>query len=133
MVGAWSAVAVGIVVVVTNPQMKKGNKAAEDVAVYLRRVGFPHAERRVQHGSKDLGDITGIDGVVIEVKNQRRLALAGYLDEAEVERSNAGEAAGVVWHKRARKGSPKEWYVTMDGETFVLFLQLLTTPTERNT
>ena len=104
--------------------MKKGPLFEAQVVAYLRENGFPHAERRVMGGSRDRGDVAGIPGLVIEDKNSPEYVrkLATWLDEANEEAAN-GAAIGVVWHKRAGKGSPGDCYVTMDGRTFVELLK----------
>ncbi|TDD45414.1 hypothetical protein E1286_24155 [Nonomuraea terrae] len=100
----------------------KGSAAERAIVDYLRRVGFIHAERRLAGATKDRGDIAGIPGVVIEVKNQATLKLAEWLEEAHLERHNDNAQIAAVWHKRRMKGSPAEWYVTMDGTTFAYLL-----------
>ncbi|MEV4174025.1 hypothetical protein [Nonomuraea sp. NPDC049709] len=100
----------------------KGSAAERAIVNYLRRMGFVHAERRVAGAAKDRGDIAGIPGVVIEAKNQARVQLAEWLEEALVERDNDNAQIAAVWHKRRGKGSPSEWYVTMDGATFTYLL-----------
>jgi hypothetical protein len=96
----------------------KGSAAERAIVDYLRRVGFIHAERRLAGATKDRGDIAGIPGVVIEAKNQARMELAEWLEEALLERDNDNAQIAAVWHKRRGKGSPSDWYVTMDGATF---------------
>ena len=103
--------------------MKKGPLAEKQVVEFLRAAGFPAAERRVQGGARDRGDVAGITAVVIEVKNQAKLTLAEWLDEANEEADNGGDEIGLVWHKRRGKGSPGDWYVTMDGWTAVQLLK----------
>jgi hypothetical protein len=93
----------------------KGTAAETAVVRYLREQGATQAERRALSGSQDRGDIAGVPGVVIEVKNVSRDALPGWVDEAEIERTNDGALIGVVWHKRRGKRSPADWFVTMRG------------------
>lgn len=101
----------------------KGTRWESAVVGYLRERGWVHAERRALAGTKDLGDVTGIPGVVIECKNQNRRSLAEWLDEAADERANANADLGVVWFKRIGYVSPGKGYVLMDGETFTLLLR----------
>lgn len=101
----------------------KGTRAESAVVAYLRDRGFIHAERRALNGAKDLGDVTGIPNVVIEVKNQNRHSFSEWLDEAEVERENAGADVGAAWVKRRGKGSAGDWFVVMTGETFASLLE----------
>jgi hypothetical protein len=73
-------------------------------------------DRRVKHGVNDRGDIAGLrvhgQRVVVECKNQKRLSLAEWVDEAEVERGNDDALIGLVIHKRRGKGDPLDQYVT---------------------
>lgn len=65
--------------------------------------------REVLHGSKDIGDISGIYShgkkVVIECKNYSKAnRMSEFLRQAEVERGNADALAGVVITKRPGVG-----------------------------
>lgn len=102
---------------------RKGTKAESDVVAFLHAEGFTQVERRASSGAKDRGDIAGIPGVVIEVKNTQRVELAAHLDEAKTERDNDGAEIAALWHKRRGKGSPADWFVTVDGATFALLLR----------
>lgn len=103
----------------TNPN---GTRAATAVVEYLRRWN-PNVERRALSGRVDRGDIAGIVDVCIEVKACRVIDLAGFVDEAEVERRNASANVGAAWIKRRGKGSPADWYVAMTGAQFVQLLK----------
>ena len=70
------------------------------------RNRWPHAERRALNGNQDRGDIAGVPGCVIEAKNAKTINLAGWLDEANLERDNDRADLGVVWFKRRGKVSP---------------------------
>jgi hypothetical protein len=103
---------------------KRIGTAAESLVVELLRLkGFPYAERRALKGHQDCGDVTGIPGVVIEVKAHKEMKLAEWMDETEAERVNAAAAVAVCWHKRRGKGNPMDWYVTMTGAQFVALLK----------
>jgi voltage-gated potassium channel Kch len=102
----------------------KGTRFETQVVEYLRTHGFSTVERRSLAGANDKGDITGLPGVVIEVKNHKAMTLAGWVDEAEAEGGNAGADLAVVWHKRRGKGSPGDCFVTMSGDYFVALLRL---------
>ncbi|TDC52862.1 hypothetical protein E1281_18420 [Actinomadura sp. KC345] len=101
---------------------RKGTAAETAVVNYLRTQGWPHAERRALNGVLDRGDVAGVVGTVVEVKDQARTELAAWLDETARETENDGAAYGVVWHKRRGKGSPADWYVSMSGATFARLL-----------
>jgi hypothetical protein len=90
----------------------KGSAAERDLVTFLRTAGFPHAERRLAGSAQDRGDIAGMPGVVVEVKNHASLNLAGWVDEALVEQGNDGADYGIVVHKRRGKGSAGDWYAT---------------------
>ena len=102
---------------------RKGTAAESAVVQYLQAMGFTHAERRTLNGAKDRGDIAGLPGVVVEVKNCARQELAAWVAEAERERDNDSASLGAVWHKRRGKGHPADWFVTMSGEQFVFLLR----------
>lgn len=93
--------------------MKKGPFFEKQVVEYLQAHGFPYAERRVMGGTKDKGDIGGIPGVVLELKNQKRESLAEWVDEAEQEAVNAGVTVFAVVHKRRGKADAGEAYCTL--------------------
>jgi hypothetical protein len=77
---------------VTNPSKQKGTAFETAVVGYLKSVGFDHVERRALRGNKDCGDISGIAGWTIETKAEKRIDLAGYMDEAIAEAINADPA-----------------------------------------
>lgn len=101
----------------------KGTKAESAVVAFLRQAGFPHAERRTMRGSRDTGDIAGLPGIVIEVKDHAKMTLAEWVDEAhqeglnefDAQRARKGSVVSLVWHKRRGRASPGSWYVTMTG------------------
>lgn len=104
---------------------RKGTAAETAVVNYLQSWGYNQCERRALQGTLDRGDIAGIPGLVIEVKDHARMDLAAWVDEAEVEKRNDGGSAGVVWHKRRGRGDVGDWYVTMTGRQFIDFLARL--------
>ncbi len=103
----------------------KGTRAESAVVAYLQENGFPHAERRALSGTQDRGDVAGVAENVIEVKDVARDGLPGWIDETQVEKTNAKAKYAVCWHKRRGKGSPKDWFVTMTGEQYVAILHAL--------
>lgn len=102
----------------------KGTRFESAVVDYLRAGLGGDIERRVKHGTRDMGDIRGVylngKQVVIECKDRRAMRLPEWLEEAEVERGNADAEYGVVVHHRSGKGraSMGDQYVTMTLETF---------------
>lgn len=105
-----------------------GTRAESAVVAYLQAQGFP-AERRALAGVNDRGDVAGLPGIVIEIKDHGKMELAGWVDESERE-CLRGELP-VVWHKRRGRGSPGDWYVTMNGRALVPFLRALLKETGR--
>lgn len=102
---------------------RKGTAAESAVVAYLREQGWNHAERRALSGAADRGDIAGLVGVCIEVKDHREIRLAEFIDEATAEGRNADADIAAAWIKRRGKGSPADWYVVMTGETFTDLLR----------
>lgn len=106
-----------------NASKAKGTAAESAVVAYLREQGFVQAERRALRGTHDRGDIAGVIGTVIEVKNHARIELADWITQAKREAANDNADYGVVWHKRRGYSNPAGWFVTMDGFTFVELLR----------
>ena len=106
-------------------QAQKGATFEQDTSDYLAAaLGDDRIERRVKHGTNDRGDIAGLrihgKRVVVECKNHKRMELAEWVDEAEIERGNDDADYGIVIHKRRGCGKAKFGgnYVTMTLETF---------------
>lgn len=90
------------------------------VELYLHTHGFPVYRPRA--GSpQDRGDLIG-QPLVISVKNYANPRLAEWVDALPRMRTAAEQPVGVVWHKRRGRGSPADWYVTMTGTDFLVFL-----------
>lgn len=107
---------------------KQKGRDGENAVVNTLRQAFPYLafiERKRLTGAQDQGDITGIPGVTIEVKNAKTMALASWVEQAKAEAANAGNPVGVCWHKRKGKTDPLDWYITMDGATWVGILDRL--------
>ena len=81
--------------------------------------------RRRIRGSADRGDITGIIGVVVEVKAVQEYAFNGWLKEAQVERDNAMADFGFVVAKPRLVGTTRtgEWYALMYAYEFMSLIQ----------
>ena len=86
------------------------------VADYLAEHVDDRIDRRAKTGAKDRGDIGGLRHmgarVVIECKDEARVALAGWASEAEVERGNDDALVGLVVHKRHGRGTAADQWVT---------------------
>jgi len=96
----------------------KGAQAERDVVAWLKQW-FPYVDRRLAGATLDKGDISGIPGVTIEIKNHAEMKLAGWLEELRVEMGNDNAWTGVVIHKRKGKGNVGEWYATMPAQVWV--------------
>lgn len=98
-----------------NKPKQKGTAGESAVVSFLHTQGFPHAERLALSGGKDRGDITGIPGIVIEVKAVQVYQFSAWLAEAEVERENAKADYGFVVAKPRLVGTTRtgQWYALM--------------------
>jgi Holliday junction resolvase len=67
----------------------RGTETERMTVNYLLENGFPRAERRALAGANDKGDVTGIEGVCIEVKGDRSNKLAAWKAETIAEAANA--------------------------------------------
>lgn len=106
-----------------NPSKKKGTAGEVAVVETLREAGWAHAERRALAGTKDRGDVAGVVGVVIEVKNEKQFQISGWLAEAAAEKANDGAEHASVWFKLPRKTNPREWAVVMTGQEYLDLLK----------
>jgi len=99
---------------VTSANARKGRRAEIAVAEYLVTAGWPCAEPSRRSGwLDDRGDIDGIPGVVIEVKDQQRHDLSGWLRELADEIDNAKAETGVLVVKRKGTTDAGQWYAVM--------------------
>jgi Holliday junction resolvase len=67
----------------------RGTDTETKVVRYLLANGFPKAERRILKGKDDEGDVTGIEGVCIEVKGDRSNKVSAWKAETVKEADNA--------------------------------------------
>lgn len=106
----------------TSPQARKGATFERDVVEFFRANGHPYVERAYGAGRPDdVGDLDGVPGWALELKNHQKLALSGWLDEAESERLNARKRFAAVIAKRRGK-SAGHAYVVMTLATFAELL-----------
>ena len=106
---------------VSNPRKEKGSAYERLIVGYLRDRGY-EVDRTRAGWSDDRGDIHGIEGVVFECKNHKRMDLSGWLAELVVEMANAKSDMGVVVHKKQGATNPADQYATLP---FGLFVDLL--------
>lgn len=108
----------------TSANKAKGSSFERAVADYLIANGFPEADRRYGAGSQfDKGDIVGVPKFVLECKNQAKINLAGFIEEALVEAKNANKPYGAAVIKRRGK-NVKDSYVVMTLEQWVDWINL---------
>lgn len=100
----------------------KGAQAERDVVAWLKQW-YPYVDRRLAGATLDKGDISGIPGVTIEIKNHAGMDLAGWVEELKVEMANDNAWTGVVLHKRKGKGDPADWYATMPASVWIELLK----------
>lgn len=106
----------------TSAQRRKGSGFERDVVAYLKAHGHPWAERAYGAGRPDdRGDIDGIVGWALEVKNHRALDLAGWTTEAANEATNGRRPRWAVIFKRRNKATA-DAYVLLDLATFAELL-----------
>lgn len=104
--------------------VKSRGRAAENAVVeWLRSHGRPYVERRRLTGTHDCGDLTGIPGVVVEVKATKSIDLAGFVDELEDEMINADAETGVVIIKRRGTTDVGNWYAVMPASVWLQLLE----------
>ncbi len=113
----------------TSPQKRKGSAAELAVAKWLRKLGWIHAERSRAGWTDDRGDIDGMPGVCIEVKNEKKIDIPGYLRELEVEMENAKAWTGTVIIKRRGSTNVDDWYAVMPAKVWGELLFMLDQPT----
>jgi Holliday junction resolvase len=91
-----------------NSSKRKGDTAERAVVNYLRNNGYPNTQRMRAGWKDDQGDITGVPDTCVEVKAEKRISLATYMDELRTEMANARTGTGVVVVKR--RGAPTSDY-----------------------
>jgi hypothetical protein len=95
---------------VSNPSKRLGTDHEVKVRDFLKANGHPYCERLALSGSRDIGDLL-IPGIVIGCKNEKRIDLAGYMDEIQVQKANAGAPLGVEIVKRRGYGIARAYAV----------------------
>jgi len=106
----------------SNPQKAKGSGAERAVVAWLSRW-FQYVDRRLAGATLDKGDVSGIPGVTIEIKNHAKMDLAGWVKELETEMKNDNAWTGVVIHKKKGTTDVGQWYATMPASVWVDLLR----------
>ncbi len=104
-------------------QKQKGTAAETAVVKWLVEQGRLYVERRTLNGSTDRGDISGLPGVVVEVKNHKTMKLSEWLKELEVEMKNDKADTGVIIHKKSGTTDVGKWYATMPVDVWFKLLE----------
>ena len=96
---------------------KQKGTSAESAFVKSPSVleGFPGVERRALAGVNDMGDVSGMVGLVVEIKNHKTYKFPEWLKETEIERVNAKADYGVLVVKPNGVGlnSVDDWWAVM--------------------
>ena len=101
----------------SSPNRQKGVRFQREFAEFLGASGVPGVESRAQHGNQDRGDLIGVPGWTLELKNEQRISLATAVDEARVESMNARN----VWYAaviKRRQRPISESYVVLPAYLF---------------
>lgn len=85
----------------------KGTRAETAVVRLAREMDYPYAERRALTGGKDRGDITGIPGVVIQVKDQVEKRVHSWQVATLEQAMNDGSNTCILVVKAERKNVRK--------------------------
>ena len=107
----------------STPSKRKGSAWELSITKYLIEQGWKHAERRIAGSNLDKGDIYGILGCVIEAKNEKRIDLAGYMKELEVEMQNAKATTGAAVVKKRGTTSVADSYAVMPMHVWIDLLK----------
>lgn len=100
----------------------KGTAFERLIADHLK-TWWPYADRAPLTGNKDRGDISGIPGLVWELKNAKTLRLSEWLAEAELERDNAKADHGILVVKRRGYGHPQDQYAILTLDRLIMILR----------
>lgn len=92
---------------------RKGRETENGWVAWLRRNGWPDAERRRLTGSADQGDIAGVYDQTIEVKSAAEWQPMKWLRELDVEQANTGDTLGYVVARPKGKNDPDDWVILM--------------------
>lgn len=95
----------------------KGKRGELDLVHSLRHAGFPEVRRTAQYcGKAGTSDVTGLNGIHVEVKNVERLNIWEALlqSKRDSEADENGDIAAVFF-KRNRSG----WYVAVPLSDFI--------------
>jgi len=112
---------------------RKGSQHETDVRDFFRHAGADIEPLKL-NGAEDEGDhvvrLADNSRVVIEAKNEQKINLAGYMNEADLEAANYARHRGLERHRvlpvaivKARGKSIADAYVVIRLAEFVAFLR----------
>jgi Holliday junction resolvase len=106
----------------TTKSKAKGSQFERDVVAYLKKHGWKVSRAYGAGANKDVGDIYGLWRTVVECKNEKRIDLAGYMKELEVEMVNAEAQWGAAIVKRKNRPTA-DAYVVMPLSLWVVVME----------
>lgn len=109
----------------SNPNKAKGNHWELPVLRYLQEVFGRAALRPRQEGHVDVGDVH-LSPFALQLKDEARHDLSGYVRDAEKQAAAAGEPFGAAVVKK-RRAATEDGYVVMSLRTFRALLVRLRT------
>ena len=96
---------------------KKGKSGELEVMHLLKERGYNNVRRTAQYcgnnGEEDVGDLTGLDYMHIEVKRVQNLNL--YNAYLQAKRDSKNNNRHLVFHRK----NNQKWLVSMDFDTFI--------------
>lgn len=101
-------------------QRTKGAVAERDFVAFLRANGYPDARRYLSGDGRQPGDVDGVPGVCIDVKNHQRLAIPEWLAQVEAE-APAGSIP-VLAVRRPGLVDPGQWWAVTRWSTMLPLL-----------
>ncbi len=102
---------------------RKGARAEVALVRWLRVNGWPDARRYLAGDGRQPGDVDGVPGVCLEVKDQQRHDVAGWLRQTEAE---AGPNLPVLVVRPRGVTDPGRWWAVLRVGALA---ELLTEPT----
>ena len=108
----------------TSPQKRKGHAAERAVVKWLRTFGIK--ADRVQAGRQDdRGDIDGLPGIIIEVKDRKTHNFNEYFMQLRRQISNADAFTGIIILKRPGKTDVADWIACMPAYEWINLIKLV--------
>ena len=96
----------------------RGTRAETAVVRLAREMGWPYAERRALTGGKDRGDVTGVIGVTIQIKDVERKSV-GKWQQDTLEQSMNDSTKTCLLIVKTKYKNVKQW------DTYIPLYQLL--------